>query len=212
MKTMLRTMAVMAVLLGTYMTSQAQVYVSANVNQPSMLVADAGTDPAPICPGDSIEIGGNPAAVGGTPTYAYAWSPATTLTSSTVANPVAYPGATATFVLTVTDDNNCTSMDTVIVEVTTCVGIEDPNAGFAVTVFPNPATTECKVRVEGVTVAAPAKLELYDLTGKMVFSQDLGTIFGDFEHGLATSRFSKGSYLLNLTVGNQTFARNLIIR
>lgn len=199
-------------LTGIYLGSHAQVYVSASVAQPAQLVADAGTDPAPICPGDSIEIGGNPAATGGTPTYAYAWTPTTDLNVSTVGNPIAFPAATATFVLTVTDDHNCTSMDTVVVEVTTCVGIEDPNAGFAVTVFPNPATTECKVRVEGVMTPALAKIELYDLAGKMVFSQNLGTISGDFEHGLATTQFSKGSYLLNLTVGNQTFARNLIIR
>jgi len=191
MKSLLPLVIFLGILLGFSQKTSAQVYVSAGVNQPALLVASAGTDPSPICPGDSVTIGGNPAASGGTPTYDYSWASSGSISSSTVANPIATPAATASYVLTVTDDRNCTSMDTVVVEVTTCVGIEDPNAGYAVSVFPNPAQAEFKIRVEGIQSAQNAAIEITDLTGRSIFSQQLGIISGDFEHTLNATQFSK---------------------
>lgn len=192
--------------------AQAQVYVSANVTQPSLLVADAGNDPAAICPGDTVEIGGTPSANGGGGSYNYAWAPSGNLTSGSTANPMAFPSTTTSYVLTVTDDNNCTALDTIVVEVTVCVGIEDPNAGYAVSVFPNPATTEFKIKVEGLQNASEASLAIYDLAGKNIYSRKLGTLNGDYETAISTAPFSKGSYLVRLTIGGQQFSRNLIIR
>jgi hypothetical protein len=103
-------------------------------------------------------------------------------------------------------------MDTVQVVVTTCVGIEDPNAGYAVSVFPNPAQAEFKIRVEGIKSAQNAIVEITDLTGRTIFSQQLGIISGDFEHTLNATQFSKGSYLVRLSVGDNRFVRNLVIR
>ena len=61
-------------------------------------------------------IGGSPTATGGDPTYTYAWSPTSDLSSSTVANPTALcTGSTATYTITVTDANTCTGTSSVIV-------------------------------------------------------------------------------------------------
>jgi gliding motility-associated-like protein len=80
--------------------------------------AQAGPDKTLTrCAGDSVIIGDIPAAIGGTPGYTYAWSPATGLSSTTVANPVVRVGATTTYTLTVTDVNGCTSTDAVTVNV-----------------------------------------------------------------------------------------------
>lgn len=212
MKAILRMAAALMMFAGIAGLAQAQVYVSASVNQPAQLVADAGNDPAAICPGDTVDIGGNPSANGGDGTYNYAWAPTGSLVSGTVANPLAFPSTTTSYVLTVTDGNNCTSIDTIVVEVTVCVGIEDPNAGYAVSVFPNPATTEFKVRVEGMQKAAEASLDIFDITGKNVYSRNLGTLTGEYETAISTTQFSKGSYLVRLTIGGEQFSRNLIIR
>ncbi|KKP52757.1 MAG: Conserved beta helix fold protein [candidate division TM6 bacterium GW2011_GWF2_33_332] len=56
-----------------------------------------------ICNGDNVTIGGSPTATGGTGVYTYAWSPATGLSSTTIANPVASPTTTTTYTVTVTD-------------------------------------------------------------------------------------------------------------
>ncbi len=71
--------------------------------------AAAGTDQV-ICNGNSTQLqasGGN----------AYSWSPATGLNNPNIANPVASPTTTTTYVVTVTGANGCTDTDEVLVTV-----------------------------------------------------------------------------------------------
>jgi len=56
-----------------------------------------------ICNGGNVTIGGSPTASGGTGVYTYAWSPATGLSSTSIANPFASPTTTTTYTVTVTD-------------------------------------------------------------------------------------------------------------
>jgi gliding motility-associated-like protein len=84
---------------------------------PAVIVnANAGSDLF-TCLGIGIPLGGSPAAVGGNPGYTYSWSPATSLSNPSVANPVANPTVTTTYVLTVTDAANCAKTDTMVVNV-----------------------------------------------------------------------------------------------
>jgi gliding motility-associated-like protein len=70
------------------------------------------------CAGDSTVIGDIPAAIGGTGPYSYSWSPATGLSSTTVANPVVKGILTnTTYTLSVTDANGCVGVDNVTVNV-----------------------------------------------------------------------------------------------
>ncbi|MEZ4960201.1 MAG: HYR domain-containing protein [Saprospiraceae bacterium] len=74
-------------------------------------VASAGPDQS-ICEFDNIQIGSSPQ--GGT---LYSWTPATGLSSSTVANPFADPLVTTTYTVTATNANGCTATDVVTVTV-----------------------------------------------------------------------------------------------
>ncbi|MEO5641935.1 MAG: gliding motility-associated C-terminal domain-containing protein [Bacteroidia bacterium] len=75
--------------------------------------ANAGSDQT-ICAGGNVVIG-TPAVIGNS----YSWSPVTGLSSSTAAQPVASPGVTTTYILTVTQTaSGCQDRDTVIVTVT----------------------------------------------------------------------------------------------
>jgi hypothetical protein len=78
--------------------------------------ASAGPDKA-LCAGDSVQIGGNPTASGGTPPLSITWSPATGLSDIHAANPKASPPSTTTYYLLVKDSHNCTARDTVEVQV-----------------------------------------------------------------------------------------------
>lgn len=78
--------------------------------------ADAGLDQT-ICEGASVTIGGSPTASGGLAPYTYSWTPATGLSSSTVANPVASPTVTTTYTVTITDANSTSTSDVVTVTV-----------------------------------------------------------------------------------------------
>lgn len=110
-------LGLLSVGLGTAVRAQ-MVVVNVGINQPAALVADAGNPTGlEICEGDSIFLGGNPTALGGTAPYAYVWSPGTNLSSTTVANPLASPGTPTSYSLQVTDANNCTSTGSVSVAV-----------------------------------------------------------------------------------------------
>ena len=97
-----------------------------------------------ICSSDQIVLG-EPAVAG----QSYQWSPATGLSSATVAQPTASPNATTTYSLVITGDNGCqTSAETVQVTVSSSPAINMTNShsiciGDDVTIGPveNPAFT-----------------------------------------------------------------------
>ena len=100
-------------------------YDTVVVNVNPLPTINAGTDKT-ICRGDTATLGGSPTASGGTGTLSYSWSPATGLSSATATNPKAFPTATTTYILTVTDAKGCKNYDTVIVTVNQLVTV---NAG-----------------------------------------------------------------------------------
>lgn len=73
--------------------------------------ADAGKDKF-ICPGASVSL--NVVATGA---VSYSWSPAAGLSNPSVANPIASPGATTTYVVAVTNASGCVDLDTVMVTI-----------------------------------------------------------------------------------------------
>lgn len=103
MRTFTKTLIALCLLLG-FGQLQAQV------------TAEAGNDQS-ICAGTLVTLGGAPTAVGGTPPYTYAWSPAAGLSNSTIANPLANPVATTTYSVIVTDMMGATGTDTITVYV-----------------------------------------------------------------------------------------------
>ena len=70
-----------------------------------------------ICEGNSVLIGGNSIVNGGTPPYQYSWSPIQGLSSSIISQPLASPFSSTTYILTVTDGENCVKNDTINVNV-----------------------------------------------------------------------------------------------
>ncbi|MDI6794301.1 MAG: choice-of-anchor Q domain-containing protein [bacterium] len=85
--------------------------------QGTALTADAGAGDT-VCSGTCTTLNGS-ASGGSSPYtyYTYAWSPSTSLSDTTTANPTACPDTTTTYTLTVTDNNGCTDDDQVTVTV-----------------------------------------------------------------------------------------------
>ncbi len=111
-------LSAMVVALG--MPAFAQTYVNHSVNQAPQLAANAG-NALNFCAGDSIALGGNPSAVGGTAPVTYAWSPPNGLGSTTTANPQASPVGTTSYSLQITDAENCTSTSSLTLTLVTPV-------------------------------------------------------------------------------------------
>ncbi len=89
--------------------------VTVNV-RPNNLTAHPGNN-TQVCAGISVQLGGIPTAVGGTPSYVYTWNPSASLSNASVANPIASPAATTTYNLTISDANGCQATGAVTVTV-----------------------------------------------------------------------------------------------
>lgn len=101
--------------------------------------ASAGNDVS-ICPGAST-----PLAASGSGAVSYSWTPTSGLSNPLIANPVATPTVTTSYIVAVTNGSGCVDMDTVVVSV-----IPLPTPSIA----PNGATTFCtggNVKLTSVT-------------------------------------------------------------
>ncbi len=92
------------IVFSTFCDGTAQVTVTVN----PLPVVNVGQDTT-ICIGDAVQLN----ATGGP---SWSWSPATGLSDATIANPVATPVVTTTYILTV-DDGTCVNADTIVVTV-----------------------------------------------------------------------------------------------
>ncbi|MCK5169449.1 MAG: gliding motility-associated C-terminal domain-containing protein, partial [Bacteroidales bacterium] len=63
-------------------------------------VFDIGQDTS-VCPGESVELGGNPTATGSILEYSYEWTPTENLSGINSANPIAYPTETTIYRLVI---------------------------------------------------------------------------------------------------------------
>ena len=114
-------------------------------------VADAGND-VTINSGDSVQLGGAPTALGGSPGYSYLWFPAEEMVDGTVANPVAFPSQTTDFTVFAIDTNGCAGTDMVNVTVESAF----TQNGFGkgnwekgnISIYPNPATDRLAVDMQ----------------------------------------------------------------
>lgn len=88
-------------------SSDQQIEVTVNERP----VANAGSDIL-ICYGESVTLGHEPL-----PNHLYQWGPVTSLDNAMISNPSASPLETITYGLTVTNDKDCSSTDSVYVEV-----------------------------------------------------------------------------------------------
>ncbi len=91
------------------------------------MTADAG-DPADICSGESVTLGGSPVVTGGTGPYTYSWTPTAGLSDPTSPNPEASPSGTETYSLTVTDAYGCVATDIVTITIGAPI-VVDPGSG-----------------------------------------------------------------------------------
>lgn len=87
-------------------------------------------------------------------------------------------------------------------------GREDlESTGPAIMVFPNPAEDFINVVAEGPP--RPLKIEMYDMTGRMVISEN-GTMSGQLQ--VETSSLNTGIYALSVTTEEGTSSRKVQIR
>jgi hypothetical protein len=125
-------------------TASDVVVVTVNKTPP---VADAGVDKTLTCTIPSSTIG-TAAIVGNT----YAWSPATALSSTTIAVPTTTATATTNYTVTVTGANGCTASDVVVVTVNKTPPVADAGLDKTLTCT-TPSSTIGTTAIVGNTYA-----------------------------------------------------------
>ena len=145
-------------------------------NTVSSCTATAGNSSS-VCPGQSVNLGGSPTAVGGSGTFTYSWTPSTGLNSASVANPVATPTVQTKYTVTINDGAGCIRSDSVKIFMnpvptitvspgtTICTGGNTTlTAGGAVSYTWSPATGLSSANGASV-IASPTTATIYTVTG-----------------------------------------------
>jgi len=123
---------------------------------------DAGND-VTIPTGGTIGLNANGAITG----WQYTWTPVESLNDPNVTNPFASPEETTTYYVTVTDQNGCTNMDSIIVEVVP--GIKFPDG-----ISPNGDGINDTWVIDNIELFQDAIVEIYNRWGQMLWQSAPG--------------------------------------
>jgi len=123
---------------------------------------DAGND-VTIPTGGTIGLNANGAVTG----WQYSWTPEATLDNPGVTNPFATPLETTTYYVTVTDENGCTNMDSIVV--TVVPGIKFPDG-----ISPNGDGINDFWIIDNIELFEDAIVEIYNRWGQMLWQSAPG--------------------------------------
>ena len=140
---------------------------------------------------ESTSLSGS--ASGGTDSYSYHWEPASLLDNPDIANPNTVSlSSTTQFILNITDLQGCVAWDTIIVDVTTSVDLN--NILSNIKVYPNPSNGY-------ITIENPNKSEFIiivtDVIGKPIIKK---TLYNK-NNEINLSSLSDGMYFI--TINNE---------
>ncbi|MBL4752810.1 MAG: gliding motility-associated C-terminal domain-containing protein, partial [Flavobacteriales bacterium] len=122
------------------------------------LVADAGPD-ITISLGNSVTLNGQ----GG---IFYLWTPDSTLSNSSISQPVASPFESTIYALTVTDNNGCSDVDSVRVDV-----LEDFSFTVSNMMTPNGDGYNDTWYIDNIDFYSDCEVSVYNRYGNLLFSQ-----------------------------------------
>jgi Secretion system C-terminal sorting domain len=166
-----------------------------------------------IIKGNSVVLGTNVVIFGGSGEYSYKWTPATTLSDSVVLHPVASPGDTTFYMLTVTDKKGCSFSIKYTVNVKkslTDLNLAISKHSFDAVLFPNPNDGKFKVQISG-PYTEKIELALYDNNGRLIKKQTIKNFTGNYTESFQ-SRLVSGAYSLQINAGRETLSRRFIIQ
>lgn len=194
-----RSILIALLIIGAYSIKVfAQTHVSVSVNQPTQLIVNVDLDTT-IPPGESVLIGGNPTASGGSGAYIYNWQPAGSLDNNSISNPLATPASGTTYNLIVTDANNCTTSGEANVRIEGQTEVKSIDlASDVLAVFPVPAYN--LLHIEMNNIKGRYNLEIISINGDKVKSEQ--NIDAESDYSIDVSKYKSGLYLLRICVDN----------
>ena len=174
----------------------AQVTYSQKIvflDMPKALVVNAGADTT-VSQTIQITLGGDPTAEFGFPPYQFLWVPATFLSNSTIANPVATANSTINYTLYVSDAYGCVISDEVAINVINSINQEVSDSDN-VLIYPNP--TSKNIEIDFKHIKGDIFLSIVDITGKQIKEWNVH-ISEDYKFVVDLQKYSPGCYLINI--------------
>jgi gliding motility-associated-like protein len=157
----------------------------------SPVAVNAGTD-VTIAPGQSTTLNG----IG---TGSPLWIPATNLSSATILNPVASPTLTTSYLLTITDTNLCTGVDTVVITVLVPVF----NGMISSLFTPNGDGINDNWYIQDILVYTDNEVSVYNIYGNEVFNKT--AYQNDWQGTYNGSALPDGTYFYVVTIEGKTY-------
>ena len=162
--------------------------------------------PSAVCAGQTNLTYSVPAMYGAT-TYTWAVPSGSTIVSGQGTNSITVNYGFITGKVAVTAKNACGNRGTS----TLTIAINCRLAGVeSLEVYPNPASTYVDV-VFNSNDESGATLQLMDITGRVVYTSEVGTISGRNQLQIDLANLSKGVYMLNVTKNNTISRLKLVI-
>jgi hypothetical protein len=188
-----------------------QTLLTFTVSQPPPLQADAGKDTI-VKQNHPIQIGGSPAANGGTSTYTYLWTPATGLNNATIANPTATLHDSTTFNLKVTDSRGCTSYDDITIRVdTNTTGIDYPNRQISMSLYPNPVSRNENLVINLTVNPGIFHLSISNTIGARFYEETFHNLSDFFSREIGLNKMNPGVYYISVSSDNALLVKKVII-
>jgi hypothetical protein len=190
----------------------AQHVVNLTVMQPPEFGFSVSKQDTTILKGNSVVLGTDLVAYGGSGEYNYRWSPVTAISNSVILNPVASPTDTTTYILTVTDKNGCSFSVYYCVNVKPQVVKSDLIFGkqnLHAVVFPNPSKGDFKVNLSGIP-SRKVEMAIIDNAGKVLKRLNIRNFTGEHTEMLHMNLVS-GIYHLRTKSELSTASRQFII-
>ena len=91
------------------------------------------------------------------------------------------------------------------------VGVNEVANNNGLKVFPNPANASTTVAVE-VANASEVAITIADLAGKVVYTNNLGTVKGTQKVNVNTEALNSGVYMVNVSVNGAVSTQKLVVR
>lgn len=138
----------------------------------------------------------------------YLWSNNWSAQTLVVSNSINQVGVN-TYWVVVTDGNNCTGTDTIVINVIDDTGFDGAVDMISVKVYPNPATDNFNISMNGFVGAV--QMEIVDVTGKVVYTENLD-ITNHFVKSMDVTTLAKGIYYIKLTTTKHSQMHKIVVQ
>ena len=130
--------------------------------------------------------------------------------TSNLENPIHIYATSGGYFVTLTVSNECDTVTYSDSVFTTITSVEDLEGGLTYNLFPNPNGGEFSLSLSA-SQSTSALIEVTDVSGRVVYAQNLGSISGELLHDIDLGEVSTGVYFVKLSFNDRQVVEKLSV-